>query len=201
MDPVTFQGLNRRAAPEGAFGYNIPNLLIDHAMRNPHVTAGLLARREHQPERHLRRDASSTSWRMPPGRTRSSSAASCCKPEACSPCSRRRPKGRLRQAGAGRHLPRPRPDHGLRQLRRRPAPRSRSATTAAQDPPHRRGDRSRPRRQSGADRAAGRGLVRLRPVGAALRRDHGQGRRASSRPTSTPTTSCASTRCRRSRHR
>ena len=29
----------------------------------------------------------------------------------------------------------------------------------------------RPRRQSGADRAAGRGLVRLRPVGAALRRD------------------------------
>ena len=37
-DAVVFQGL----APKGetAFGYTIPNLLIDHAMRNPHVTAG-----------------------------------------------------------------------------------------------------------------------------------------------------------------
>jgi isoquinoline 1-oxidoreductase beta subunit len=39
MDPVTFQGLNAGGA-EGAFGYNIPNLLIDHAMRNTHITAG-----------------------------------------------------------------------------------------------------------------------------------------------------------------
>jgi isoquinoline 1-oxidoreductase beta subunit len=38
-DPVTFQGLNPGGA-EAAFGYNIPNLLIDHAMRNPHVPAG-----------------------------------------------------------------------------------------------------------------------------------------------------------------
>jgi isoquinoline 1-oxidoreductase subunit beta len=37
-DPVTFQGL----APSGeqAFGYDIPNLLIDHSMRNPHVPPG-----------------------------------------------------------------------------------------------------------------------------------------------------------------
>ncbi|MEI8146396.1 MAG: molybdopterin cofactor-binding domain-containing protein, partial [Alphaproteobacteria bacterium] len=35
-DPVTFQGLNPSGA-EGAIGYTIPNLLIDHAMRNPHV--------------------------------------------------------------------------------------------------------------------------------------------------------------------
>ncbi len=39
MDPVTFQGLNASGA-EGQFGYEIPNLLIDHAMRNPHVLAG-----------------------------------------------------------------------------------------------------------------------------------------------------------------
>jgi isoquinoline 1-oxidoreductase beta subunit len=39
MDPVVFQGLTPNA-PEGAFGYNIPNLLIDHAMRNTHLTAG-----------------------------------------------------------------------------------------------------------------------------------------------------------------
>ena len=25
---------------EAAYGYNVPNLLIDHAMRNPHITAG-----------------------------------------------------------------------------------------------------------------------------------------------------------------
>jgi isoquinoline 1-oxidoreductase beta subunit len=36
---VTFQGLNAGGA-EGAFGYAVPNLLIDHAMRNPHVPPG-----------------------------------------------------------------------------------------------------------------------------------------------------------------
>jgi isoquinoline 1-oxidoreductase beta subunit len=35
-DPATFQGLNAGGA-ESAFGYTIPNLLIDHAMRNPHI--------------------------------------------------------------------------------------------------------------------------------------------------------------------
>ncbi len=38
-DPVVFQGLNG-GGNEGAFGYAIPNLLIDHAMRNPHVPPG-----------------------------------------------------------------------------------------------------------------------------------------------------------------
>ncbi|HET7887891.1 MAG TPA: molybdopterin cofactor-binding domain-containing protein, partial [Bradyrhizobium sp.] len=37
-DPVTFQGLNPNG--EAAFGYTIPNLLIDHSMRNPHVPPG-----------------------------------------------------------------------------------------------------------------------------------------------------------------
>jgi len=38
MDPLTFQGLN----PSGDFaiGYSVPNLLIDHAMRNTHVPPG-----------------------------------------------------------------------------------------------------------------------------------------------------------------
>jgi isoquinoline 1-oxidoreductase beta subunit len=35
-DPFVFQGLNPSGA-EGVFGYTIPNLLIDHAMRNPHI--------------------------------------------------------------------------------------------------------------------------------------------------------------------
>ena len=37
-DPVMFQGLDATGA-EGTLGYAIPNLLIDHAMRNPHVPA------------------------------------------------------------------------------------------------------------------------------------------------------------------
>jgi isoquinoline 1-oxidoreductase beta subunit len=39
MDLNTFQGL-QRPGQEHAFGYSIPNLLIDHAMRNPHVPPG-----------------------------------------------------------------------------------------------------------------------------------------------------------------
>ena len=38
-DPVVFQGLNAGGA-EGAFGYAVPNLLVDHAMRNPPVRPG-----------------------------------------------------------------------------------------------------------------------------------------------------------------
>ena len=38
-DPVTFQGLNP-PGPEASIGYTIPNLLIDHAMRNPPVPPG-----------------------------------------------------------------------------------------------------------------------------------------------------------------
>ena len=37
-DPVVFQGLDASGS-EGTLGYAIPNLLIDHAMRNPHVPA------------------------------------------------------------------------------------------------------------------------------------------------------------------
>lgn len=38
-DPATFQGLNP-PGPESSFGYAVPNLLIDHAMRNPPVPPG-----------------------------------------------------------------------------------------------------------------------------------------------------------------
>jgi len=37
-DPLTFQGVFQTG--EHAFGYSVPNLLIDHAMRNPHVPPG-----------------------------------------------------------------------------------------------------------------------------------------------------------------
>ncbi|MEK8050111.1 molybdopterin cofactor-binding domain-containing protein [Ideonella sp. DXS22W] len=38
-DPVAFQGLNDGGG-EAMFGYTVPHLLIDHAMRNPHVPPG-----------------------------------------------------------------------------------------------------------------------------------------------------------------
>ena len=39
MDPAVFQGLNP-GGTEAAFGYDIPNVLIDHAMRNPPIRPG-----------------------------------------------------------------------------------------------------------------------------------------------------------------
>jgi isoquinoline 1-oxidoreductase beta subunit len=38
MDPATFQGLN--ASGEAEIAYSVPNLLVEHAMRNPHVPPG-----------------------------------------------------------------------------------------------------------------------------------------------------------------
>jgi isoquinoline 1-oxidoreductase beta subunit len=38
-DPVVFQGLNA-TGPEASIGYSFPNLMVDHAMRNPHVPPG-----------------------------------------------------------------------------------------------------------------------------------------------------------------
>ena len=37
-DPATFAGLNPTG--EAAIGYSVPNLLIDHSMRNPHIRPG-----------------------------------------------------------------------------------------------------------------------------------------------------------------
>jgi isoquinoline 1-oxidoreductase subunit beta len=39
LDPVVFQGLNAGGG-EAMIGYGFPNLLVDHAMRNPHVPPG-----------------------------------------------------------------------------------------------------------------------------------------------------------------
>jgi isoquinoline 1-oxidoreductase beta subunit len=39
LDPVAFPGLNAGGA-EGAFGYAVPHVLIEHAMRNPEVPVG-----------------------------------------------------------------------------------------------------------------------------------------------------------------
>jgi len=39
MDPATFAGFYK-GGTEAAFGYDVPDILVDHAMRNPHVPPG-----------------------------------------------------------------------------------------------------------------------------------------------------------------
>ncbi len=39
-DPLVFQGLNTAGTLEAAIGYSFPNLLVDHAIRNPSVPPG-----------------------------------------------------------------------------------------------------------------------------------------------------------------
>ncbi len=39
MDPATFAGFYK-GGPEAAFGYDVPNILVDHAMRNPPIPPG-----------------------------------------------------------------------------------------------------------------------------------------------------------------
>ena len=53
MDPATFQGF--AATGEAAIGYTVPNLLVEHAMYNPHVPPGFWRGIKHQPECHLSR--------------------------------------------------------------------------------------------------------------------------------------------------
>ena len=156
-------------AGEHAFGYTVPNLLIDHAMRNPHVLPGFwrgvninqnaifiecfmdeLAHAVGQDELEFRRKLMSKHPTQPRG-------AQC-----------RGRKDRLGQARAARRLPRPRADEGVRQLRGGGGGGVGRRRQQDQDPPHRRRDRSGLRGQSGADRPAGRRLVRLRAVGAVL---------------------------------
>ena len=38
-DPATFSGFYP-GGPEAAFGYDVPNVLVDHSMRNPHINPG-----------------------------------------------------------------------------------------------------------------------------------------------------------------
>jgi isoquinoline 1-oxidoreductase beta subunit len=173
MDPVTFQGF----APSGdaMIGYSIPNILIDHSMRNPHVPP-FLARRQRQPERHLSRVLYG---RGRQGSRRRSIGISSPTDGQPSQAPRRTQRGggrdRVEQAGAARSLSWTSPAHGLRQLcgGRRGSLRRRGQS---EDTPHRRRDRSGLRRQSGSDRTTDHRLIRLRFVGAVLWRMHGQGR-------------------------
>jgi isoquinoline 1-oxidoreductase beta subunit len=188
-DPVVFQGLNNGGG-EAMIGYSFPNLLVDHAMRNPHVPPGFwrgvnlnqnaiylecfideVAARHRQDPLALRRKL----MEKHPKHLAVLNAVA----------ERRLGHGRARRERQ-KVFPRPGADAWLRQLcggLRRGVGQRRRRTHGA---PHRGRHRPRPCRQPAADRGAGRRLVRLRPVGRAVRRMHGQGRRIE-QTTSTPT--------------
>src|SRR4030081_1424723 len=174
MDPATFQGLAKTG--EAAIGYTVPNLLVDHAMRNPHVPPGFwrgvnvnqnaiylecfmdeLAKEAGVDPVEFRRKLKANHPKPPRGANGGGGAEGGGK------------------AGARRRVPRYRPAHGLWQLRggRR---RGLGRWQQSEDPPHRGRHRSGLRGQPGANRAADRRLLRLRPVGAVLRRVHREGR-------------------------
>ena len=50
-DPAAFQGLN--PSGDAAIGYSVPNLLVEHSMRNPHVPPGFWRGVNVNPERDL----------------------------------------------------------------------------------------------------------------------------------------------------
>ena len=175
MDPATFQGL--AATGEAAIGYTVPNLLIEHSMRNPHVPPGFWRGvNVNQNAIYLECFMDELAHVGRPGSARVPPQADGEASEASRRAQRGGREDRLGQAGAAGRLSRHRPAHGLRQLRRRRRRNLGDRRQQDQGASHRRRHRSRLRRQSGADRAADRGLLRLRPVRPVLWRLHGQGR-------------------------
>ena len=197
-DPLTFQGV--ADAGEHSFGYTIPNLLIDHAMRNPHVPPGFwrgvninqncvfiecfmdeLAEAAGVDALEFRRKFMAKH------------------PRNLGVLNAVAERDRLGQARAQGRPPGSRADEGVQQLRRGGGRDLGRGRQQGQGPPHRRGDRSAATRSIPAqiERQID-GLVRLRAVGAVHGGVHRQERAHRARRTSTPTTRCASRRCRRS---
>ena len=198
-DPVDVPGPQPGAARR-AFGYAVPNLLIDHAMRNPHVPPGFW--------RGVNINQNAIYRRMLHGRARAGgrhgragvpAQADDEASEATSRCSMPWPRrsagaSRRRRASSAASVA----DDGVRQLRGRrgrsfggPATRSRStASSAATDPGYAVNPAQIDRQVAGSFVY---GLSALFYGGM-----HREGRLHRSRPTSTPTTRCASRRCRRS---
>ena len=124
-DPVVFQGLNP-SGPEAAIGYSIPEPADRPRDAQPARAAGLLARRQPEPEHALpgvlhRRGRA----RDGAGSARAAAQADGGASEAPGRAERRRRACRLGQAAGEGRPPRPRAGDGLRQLRRGAAPKCR----------------------------------------------------------------------------
>ena len=174
-DNLVFQGLD--ASGDFAFGYTIPNLTIDHAMRNTHVPPGFwrgvninqnaifvecfmdeLAKAAGQDPLEFRRKLMAKHPKHLAVLNAVADRAGWGKPA---------PSGRASRPGA---------DDVVRQLRGGVRRGLRHRRRQGEGASHRRRHRSRLRRQPGADRAADRGVLRLRAVRAVHAGVHGQGR-------------------------
>ena len=175
MDPAAFQGVAQSG--EAVIGYSVPNLLVEHSMRNPHVPPGFwrgvnvnhnaiymecfmdeLAHAVGQDPLEFRRKLMTKHPKHLAVLNAVARKIGWDKPA---------PQGVYR--GIAQVM-------GYAQLRCRRRRDLGDRRQQDQGASHRRLHRSRLRRQSGAGRAADRGLLRLWPVGAVLRRLHRQGR-------------------------
>ncbi len=202
-DPVVFQGLNNGGG-EAMFGYSVPNLLIDHAMRNPHVPPGFWRGVNlNQNTIYVECFLDELAHRVQARPARVPPLADGQAPEAPRRARRRGGQGRLGQASArcegAEGLPRPGADARLRQLcrgvRRSLGERARASSpcTASSPPPTAatRSTRSRSKRKSKARSS----MVCRRRCTASAR-----SRTAASRRATSTTTRCSSwRRCRRSK--
>ena len=162
-DPVAFQGLN--ASGEAAIGYTVPNLLIEHSMRNPHVPPGFWRGvNVNHNAIYLECFMDELAHSVGTGPARIPAQIDDEAPEAPCRAQCRGRENRLGHSGPAGRLSRHRPVHGLWQLRRRRRRNLRHRRQQDQGASHRRRHRSRLRGQSGADRTADCGLLRLWPV-------------------------------------
>ena len=129
-DPATFQGLNA-GGTEGQIGYDIPNIFIDHAMRNPHLTPGFW-RGVNNNQNAIYLECFIDEVAHAAGQDPLEFRRKMMKkhPQAPGRAQRRRRARGIGQAAAEGRVPRHRPADGLRQLRRRRRPRSRCRATA-----------------------------------------------------------------------
>ena len=174
-DPLAFQGVFESG--EHSLNYTVPNLLVDHAMRNTHVPPGFwrgVNINQNAVFLECFMDELADAGGKDPLEFRAEPARQ--EPARHGRAERGGAEDRLVEAGAERRLPRHGADEGVRQLRRRGLRDLGDRRQQGQGAAHRRGDRSGLCRQPGADRAPGGRLVRLRPVGAVHAGVHGEGR-------------------------
>jgi isoquinoline 1-oxidoreductase beta subunit len=196
MDPATFAGLG--PSGDAAFGYTIPNLLIEHAMRNPHVPPGFSGAASTSTTTPSMSNASWMSSRCRSDRIRSNSGARSCRRtpriSACSTRSRKRSAGpRLRRRASIAVSPITWVTGATwRERRRFPSPTATRSRCIASSP------RPIPGTPSIRPRSSGRSPARSSTASPRCSMADVPSRTAASNsPTSTTTIRCASTRCRR----
>ena len=175
MDTAAFQGL----APSGdaAIGYSVPNLLVEHSMRNPHVPPGFwrgVNVNQNAIYMECFMDELAQSVGQDPVEFRRKLMSK--HPKHLAVLNAVAEKIGWGKPRAARRLSRDCAGDGLWQLCRGCRGNLRHRGQQDQGASHRRLDRSRLRRQPGAGRAADRGLLCLWPVRPVLWRLHGEGR-------------------------